>query len=74
MLVRISEIDQIKFGQIEKCVLILNLELDYDKLFEQFVNLRSIYKELSSYREPNSEGKLTHKISTQKDENDHREI
>jgi len=89
----ISEINQIKFDQIEKCAHILNLEFDYDKLFEEFVNLQSVYKEVSSYREslfvqikkyvdaaehtyrePDLEEELTHKISTQKDRNDHDRI
>ncbi|CAF1919967.1 unnamed protein product [Rotaria magnacalcarata] len=47
----ITEIDQIKFDQIEKCVAILNLEVDHDKLFEEIISLQNTYKEVNSYRE-----------------------
>ncbi len=31
--------------------MILNLELDHDKLFEELTNIQSTYKEVISYRE-----------------------
>ncbi|CAF1010046.1 unnamed protein product [Rotaria sordida] len=51
-LVGITEIDQIKFDQIEKCFAILNLEVDHDKLFKETISLQNTYKEVNSYREP----------------------
>ncbi|CAF5037864.1 unnamed protein product, partial [Rotaria sp. Silwood1] len=48
----ITEIDQIKFDQIEKCVAILNLDVDHDKLFKEMISLQNTYKEVNSYREP----------------------
>ncbi|CAF1139177.1 unnamed protein product [Rotaria sordida] len=48
----ITEIDQIKFDQIEKCFAILNLEVDHDKLFKETISLQNTYKEVNSYREP----------------------
>ncbi|CAF3498405.1 unnamed protein product [Rotaria socialis] len=47
----ITEIDQIKFDQIAKCVAILNLAVDHDKLFEEIISLQNTYKEVNSYRE-----------------------
>jgi hypothetical protein len=51
LILGIIEIDQITFDQIERCVTILKLELDHDKLFEQMINLQSTFKEVASYRE-----------------------
>ncbi len=51
MLLGITEIDQVTFDQIEKCVAIVNLELDHDKLFEEMINLQSTFKEVNSYCE-----------------------
>ncbi|CAF1143046.1 unnamed protein product [Rotaria sordida] len=48
----ITEIDQIKFDQIEKRFAILNLEVDHDKLFKETISLQNTYKEVNSYREP----------------------
>ncbi|CAF4382068.1 unnamed protein product [Rotaria sp. Silwood2] len=48
----ITEIDQVTFDQIERCVSVRNLELDHDKLFEQMIDLQSTFKEVNSYREP----------------------
>ncbi|CAF2047482.1 unnamed protein product [Rotaria magnacalcarata] len=47
----IVEIDQITFDQIERCVAILKLDLDHDKLFEEIISLQSTFKEIVSYRE-----------------------
>ncbi|CAF1534656.1 unnamed protein product, partial [Adineta steineri] len=47
----IIEIDQIKFDQIEKCVSLLHLEVDHDKLFEEIISLQNCFKEVNSYRE-----------------------
>ena len=41
LLIGITEIDQIKFDQIEKCVAVLNLEVDYEKLFEDMISLQN---------------------------------
>jgi hypothetical protein len=48
----LTEINQITFDQIEKCLVILNLELDSDKLFEEIISLQATFKEVNSYREP----------------------
>ncbi|CAF3793452.1 unnamed protein product [Rotaria sordida] len=48
----ITEIDQIKFDQIEKRFAILDLEVDHDKLFKETISLQNTYKEVNSYREP----------------------
>ncbi|CAF2075859.1 unnamed protein product [Rotaria magnacalcarata] len=52
----ITEIDQIKFDQIEKFVAILNLEVDHDKLFEEIISLQNTYKEVNSYRQVDQNG------------------
>ncbi|CAF3300814.1 unnamed protein product [Rotaria sp. Silwood2] len=51
----IREIDQIKFHQIEECVVFLKLEVDHDKLFDELNILQSTFKEVDSYREPLSD-------------------
>ncbi|CAF2809385.1 unnamed protein product [Rotaria sp. Silwood2] len=51
----IREIDQIKFHQIEECVVFLKLEVDHDKLFDELNILQSTFKEVNSYREPLSD-------------------
>ena len=51
MISGIVEIDQITFDQIERCVDILNLHLDHDKLFEEMITLQSTFKEIVSFRE-----------------------
>ncbi len=52
MFLGLAEIDQITFDQIEKCLSILNLELDHDILFEEMISLQATFKEVNSYREP----------------------
>ncbi|CAF2192927.1 unnamed protein product [Rotaria magnacalcarata] len=47
----IIEIDQITFDQIERCVTILKIEVDRDKLFDELINVQSTFKEIISYRE-----------------------
>ncbi|CAF4714275.1 unnamed protein product, partial [Rotaria sp. Silwood1] len=47
----IIEIDQIAFDQIERCVAILNIELNHDKLFDEMIHIQSTFKEIVSYRE-----------------------
>ncbi|CAF4207275.1 unnamed protein product [Rotaria sp. Silwood2] len=58
----ITEIDQVTFDQIESCVSILNLELDYDKLFEQMIDLQSTFKEDEAA--DNEDEQFLHKTST----------
>jgi len=52
LLLGIIEIDQIKLNQIEKCVAILNLKLDIDKLFDEMINSQMTFKKVIFYREP----------------------
>jgi hypothetical protein len=52
LLLAIIEIDQIKLNQIEKCVAILNLKLDIDKLFDEMINSQMTFKKVIFYREP----------------------
>ncbi|CAF2823934.1 unnamed protein product [Rotaria sp. Silwood2] len=48
---RIIKIDQITFDQIERCVAILHIELNHDKLFDEMIHIQSTFKEIVSYRE-----------------------
>ena len=47
LILAIIEIDQIRFDQIERCVGIIKLELDHDKLFEEIIKIYN--QHLKSY-------------------------
>ena len=40
-----------EIDQIVNCVVILKLELNHDKLFDELINIQSTFKEIISYRQ-----------------------